>query len=68
MAVVTLEHNLKKKIRKIQNFFLIIIFFKNSFLFVWNSLISLYNIYFVHQNRSSRFQEKPLFKFFFPPP
>ena len=65
MAVVTLKHNLKKKFRNIQKFFLATIFFKNSF-FLWNNLISLYNIYFFHQNRSSRFQEKPLFKFFFP--
>ena len=30
MAVVTLEHNLKKKFRKIQRFFLATIFFKNK--------------------------------------
>ena len=66
MAVVTLEHNLKQKFRKIQKFFLATIFLK--ILFFRNSLISLYNIYFFHQNRSSRFQEKPVFKFFFPPP
>ena len=50
MAVVSLEHNLKKNLRKIQKFFLAEIVFKNSF-FLWNSVISLYNIYFVHQNR-----------------
>ena len=55
----------KKKKEKFKNFVLLQFFFKILF-FLWNSLISLYNIYFFHQNWSSRFQEKPNLNFSFP--
>ena len=49
MAVVTLEHNLKKKFRKIQKIFLTPIFFKNSFFFVCGIalLVSTTYIFFI---------------------
>ena len=46
-----------------------IVFKHLEFFFRIASLVStICSMYFVHQNRPSRFHEKPRFKFFFPPP
>ena len=66
MAVVTLEHNLKKKCRKIQKNFLATIFFFNLF-FSCLCFISLYNIYFFFiEIGQAVFKKNYLLNFSFP--
>ena len=65
MAVVPLKHDLEKKSRKIQKFFLATIFFKNSFFCGISSLVSTAYIVFIKIGQA--ISRKTTFYFFFPP-
>ena len=66
MAVVTVEHKLKKKFRKIQKFFLATIFFKNSFFLCGiASLVSTTYIFFTKIGQAV-FKKNHFLNFSFP--
>lgn len=69
MVGVTQKQLPKKNTKKFQKFFFTNFSCQKNFKnFLNNCFINLYNIYFTHQNRFSRFQEKSLSLFYFPSP
>ena len=59
------NHDFKNKF---ENIFLPLDFILYNSIFFVSNLVGKYNVYFDHQNRSSRFQKIFFFESYFPPP